>query len=168
MNFGNNLRQYRESAGYAQAKDFAAMLGIKYTTYIAYEQGREPKYNILCRIAAALNVTIDELLGYSPPNLYQTCKKRLNDIGLDIYEEPDGKILVKLDEKGCKDEELKRIYDTAKIEKLGLPNKAAVVELVKTAELTALKSGFRDALLTLLLPWFIVAGTQNANDKCNS
>ena len=100
--------------------------------------------------------------------MYQICKKKLKDIGLDIYEEPDGKILLRLDEKGCKDEELRRIYDTAKIEKLGLPNKAAVVELVKTAELTTLKSGFRDALLTLLLPWFIVAGTQNANDKGNS
>lgn len=66
--FSDNLRRYREAAGYSQAKDFAAALGVKYSTYIGYEaQGREPKYDILCKIAAALHVSTDELLGHTQP-----------------------------------------------------------------------------------------------------
>lgn len=69
MSFQDNLRQYREKAG-INAKDFAAQLGIKYTTYTAYEnQGREPKYDVLCKIAAALHVSIDELMDYKPDRL---------------------------------------------------------------------------------------------------
>ena len=95
MNFGDNLRQYRERAGYAQAKDFAAMLGIKYTTYIAYEQGREPKYDILCRIATILNATTDELLGYSRDSTKENIRyARENDFI--VQNEPDGSFLVKL------------------------------------------------------------------------
>ena len=64
MSFQENLRHYREKAGYKQAKDFARILNISYTTYIAYEnQGREPKFNVLCKIADLLNVSTDELLG---------------------------------------------------------------------------------------------------------
>ena len=64
MNFQDKLRQYREQAGYKQAKDFAEKIGIPYTTYLGYEnQGREPKYELLCKIATALNCTTDELLG---------------------------------------------------------------------------------------------------------
>ena len=95
MNFGDNLRQYRERAGYAQAKDFAAMLGIKYTTYIAYEQGREPKYDILCRIAAALNVTTDELLGYSQDKTKENIRYARNNEFL-VEEDGKGGFLVKL------------------------------------------------------------------------
>ena len=64
MQFQENLRAYREKAGYT-AKEFAALLDIKYSTYAAYEnQGREPKYNTLVKIASALHVTTDDLLGY--------------------------------------------------------------------------------------------------------
>lgn len=95
MNFGDNLRQYRERAGYAQAKDFAAMLGIKYTTYIAYEQGREPKYNILCRIASALNVTTDELLGHDL-NKYRENIRYATINGFPTRGEADGGFTVKV------------------------------------------------------------------------
>lgn len=62
MNFQSNLRKYREGLGIT-AKDFAKQLGINYTTYANYEnQGREPKYETLCKIAAALHVSIDDLL----------------------------------------------------------------------------------------------------------
>ncbi len=65
MSFQDNLRRYRERQGIT-AKDFAAQLGIKYTTYANYEnQGREPKYDTLCRIAAALHVSIDELMDFN-------------------------------------------------------------------------------------------------------
>lgn len=67
--FQDNLKKYRDRLGIT-AKDFAAQIGIPYTTYTAYEnQGREPKYDTLCKIAAALNVSIDELLGYKVDKL---------------------------------------------------------------------------------------------------
>ena len=66
MNFKDNLKKYRESAGITSAKDFATALGIPYQTYLNYEnKGTEPKYDTLCKIAATLGVTTDELLGYS-------------------------------------------------------------------------------------------------------
>ena len=73
--FQENLKRFREKAGIT-AKDFAALLGIKYTTYMAYEnEGREPKQEALCKIAAALHVSIDELLAYKPDTLarWQKC-----------------------------------------------------------------------------------------------
>lgn len=67
--FQENLRRLRERAGIT-AKDFAEQIGIKYTTYMAYEnEGREPKQETLCKIAAALHVSIDELLGFVPDKL---------------------------------------------------------------------------------------------------
>ena len=45
MGFQENLRHYREKAGYKSAKDFANTLGIQPNTYVGYEvRGREPKY----------------------------------------------------------------------------------------------------------------------------
>lgn len=62
--FKDNLKYMREKVGYTSAKDFAKSLKIPYTTYLGYEnQGREPKYDLLCKIATALNCTTDELLG---------------------------------------------------------------------------------------------------------
>lgn len=64
MSFQDNLRKYRERQGIT-AKELATQLGLKYTTYANYEnQGKEPKYDTLCKIAAALHVTTDDLLGY--------------------------------------------------------------------------------------------------------
>lgn len=64
MSFKENLRKYRELAGYPTAKEFARVLAnTSYDAYIGYEnKGREPKYSILVEIAQKLNVTIDELL----------------------------------------------------------------------------------------------------------
>ena len=67
MNFPENLKKYRKAAGYALAKDFAAFLGLPYSTYIGYETGaREPRQDMLCRIADALHVSPSELLGFAP------------------------------------------------------------------------------------------------------
>lgn len=69
MSFQDNLRYYREKLGLT-AKDFAARLNINYGTYAGYEtQGREPKYDVLCRIATALNVSIDDLIGHTEHDL---------------------------------------------------------------------------------------------------
>ncbi len=69
MQFQENLKYYREKAGYKTAKDFSKALKISYTTYFAYEnQGREPKYEILCQIADLLNISLDDLVGRTPAN----------------------------------------------------------------------------------------------------
>ena len=153
--FQDNLRQYREKLG-INAKDFAAQIGVKYTTYINYEtQGREPRYDILIRIAAALNVSIDELLGHKSPSDYENYKKRLKQIGLDIYEEPDGKILVRLNEKGTKEHELVKAYEHMNLYEKGLPNRQALMQLVDNATAAIFQGPFRDAIMArLVLPWY--------------
>lgn len=64
MSFQENLKYYRERAGYKSAKEFANTLGIPPNTYVGYEvRGREPKYTTLCKIADLLQVSTDDLLG---------------------------------------------------------------------------------------------------------
>ena len=66
MNFQDNLRRCREAAGFSSARAFAEYVNIPYTTYLNYEnKNAEPKYDTLCKIAAALGVSTDELLGNS-------------------------------------------------------------------------------------------------------
>ena len=58
-----NLKILRESMKMTQ-KDFAASLGIGYTTYNGYETGaREPKPDFWIAVAQKYNVTIDYLMG---------------------------------------------------------------------------------------------------------
>lgn len=65
MNFAENLRKYRKSAGYS-SKELADTLKIKYTTYLNYENAdTEPRYETLLKIADVLNVSTDDLLGYA-------------------------------------------------------------------------------------------------------
>ena len=65
MKFSKNLKRFRKNAGYT-AKELAQKLELPYTTYAAYEnQDREPKFDTLMKIAAALHVSIDELIGYT-------------------------------------------------------------------------------------------------------
>ena len=96
MSFQENLRLYRERAGYTQAKEFAAAIGLKYTTYIAYEnQGKEPKYDTLRRIAAALNVSTDMLLGVSGISDYEEYRQLLERSGCEVTEDA-GRVIVSL------------------------------------------------------------------------
>lgn len=67
--FQDNLRHYREKAGYKKQTDFAKAIGLPYTTYLNYEKaGREPKYETLVKIADKLGITTDELLGVKQDN----------------------------------------------------------------------------------------------------
>lgn len=62
-NFKENLRKYRENLNLSQ-KEFAEKLDINATTYRNYENSsREPDYDTLIKIAHALDVSIDTLLG---------------------------------------------------------------------------------------------------------
>lgn len=66
INLSKNLRYYREQAGYKTAKEFVDVLKIPYNTYTAYEnQNREPKLDLLIKMASLLHVSIDDLVGYS-------------------------------------------------------------------------------------------------------
>jgi transcriptional regulator with XRE-family HTH domain len=63
--FGTNLKRIRKATG-KSAKDFAESVGLNYPTYVAYENGRrEPQYSTLCEIAAKLEVTPNDLLGFT-------------------------------------------------------------------------------------------------------
>ena len=60
MSFHENLRYYREKAGYT-TKELANLLNISANTYAGYEiREREPKYQMLCKIADLLNISTDE------------------------------------------------------------------------------------------------------------
>lgn len=65
MTFGLRLKHYRDKQGFS-GKAFAEKIGVPYQTYMGYEnKGTEPKQEILIKIAAALNITTDDLLGVS-------------------------------------------------------------------------------------------------------
>ncbi len=60
---GDRLRVIRRSAG-MNMKEFAAAMGIKYTTYAGYEQGaHEPGAAFLAQTAQQWHTTVDYLLG---------------------------------------------------------------------------------------------------------
>ena len=89
MSFQENLKYYREKAGYKQAKDFAQILNIPYSTYVGYEsKNREPKYEMLCKIADLLEVSTDDLLGRTSNilgnNEDENLQKELTNILLSI------------------------------------------------------------------------------------
>lgn len=83
MTFQERLRYYRERAGYKSAKEFAQKLGMGYTTYVAYEnKDREPRYEVLCKIARLLDTTPNDLLGFSEKDELQKCIDLCNDSGI--------------------------------------------------------------------------------------
>lgn len=82
MSFRDNLKIFREQAGYTQAKEFAQDLGIPYTRYMAYEnKGSFPNEPTLVAIAKALNVSVDELLGVPSKSAFFKCKKIVEKAG---------------------------------------------------------------------------------------
>lgn len=85
MSFKENLISLRK-ATCKNAKEFAKLAGIIYTTYVSYEKGAWPNEENLVKIAAALNVSIDQLLNYS----IDSARREANLAkwaGLDVKEE---------------------------------------------------------------------------------
>lgn len=68
MSLQDNLKLLRMKLGYNQAKDFAKFAGIPYSSYSAYERGSWPNEENLIKLARALKVSIDTLIGYSLEN----------------------------------------------------------------------------------------------------
>ena len=59
----SNIKLIREKSGKTQ-KECADILSITLRAWQGYEQGiREPKYEVLCKIADLFNVSLDYLLG---------------------------------------------------------------------------------------------------------
>lgn len=85
MAFQENLIKLRKKAGYS-ARSFSKVLNIPYTTYLAYEKtDREPKYDLLIKIANILNVSVDELIGKISNNKDERLKQDI-DILLSPFE----------------------------------------------------------------------------------
>ena len=73
MYFAENLRVYRERMKLSR-KEIAALLSISIQAYGHYENGeREPKLEMLVKIATLLHVSVDDLLGYKV-DTYGHCK----------------------------------------------------------------------------------------------
>ena len=63
----NRIRELREARGINQS-ELAQILGVRQNTLSTWETGRyEPDGEMLKKIAAALNVSVDYLLGGDPP-----------------------------------------------------------------------------------------------------
>lgn len=66
MAFKDNLRRFREQAGFT-SKQMADKLNISYNTYLNYENlSSEPRYTLLCQIARILKTSPNELLDFDP------------------------------------------------------------------------------------------------------
>lgn len=64
MKFSDNITEFRNRNNLTR-KQMADTLGISLSTYTNYEAGnRSPNIDMLPKIAAALHVSIDDLLGY--------------------------------------------------------------------------------------------------------
>ena len=96
MSLRDNLRYYREKSGFS-ARKFAAHIGIPYNTYANYEiKGTWASEENLNKIARALNVSFNDLLG-SRTDAFSYYKERIEKDGVGIVKETeDGKVLVTL------------------------------------------------------------------------
>lgn len=86
MKFSENLRRYREQAGFKSAKEFADLIGVQYSTYVNYENSdREPRFDIVSKIAKALNISIDQLMGFEKPeDKIQRYRQKLQNLGFSV------------------------------------------------------------------------------------
>ena len=82
--FSQNLKAFRIKRNMS-VRAFSQALSIPYTTYSNYEAGGEPKIDTLIKIADYLNISIDELLGYTP-NEYEKTKEFLESLGITVSE----------------------------------------------------------------------------------
>lgn len=148
MSFQENLKYYREKAGYKQAKDFAKVLDIPYSTYIGYEvRNREPKYQTLCKIADLLNVSTDELLGRTS-NILGNNEDTTAKIIIDNLLKKDDKITpqtvpIRFQLKNIEDNTL--YFDLVPTNTSMSVDKAALIEFINSLDIIKSKT-FQDLL----------------------
>lgn len=91
MQLNERLQLLREKAGYENAKLFAKAINMPYSTYSTYESGKsEPKATALIKIATALHVSVDELLGYHVDDFDKAAALFHEATGLNIKEIDNG------------------------------------------------------------------------------
>lgn len=114
MAFQENLKRYREMAGYKSAKDFAKELNIPYATYMGYEnKNAEPKYSLLIQIASKLGVTTDELLGVPQKTNYSYFLLMTAQFSIRILSKKVVKEITKNNERNEKEKELDLVHVVA-------------------------------------------------------
>lgn len=91
MTFAERLRYYREKANYSQ-KELAEIIHIPFGTYNNYEtKGYEPKIDILIKLATALNIDVNTLVGFQ-----QTSEEMLTRY-LQQYMDVTNNVIIKVD-----------------------------------------------------------------------
>lgn len=107
-----NLKLLRDMRNMNQ-KEFAASLGISYTTYNGYETGaRDPKSDFWIAVAEKYGVSIDWLMGFEPaagskkaPSLSDEAMKIAKDYSsLDSWGRTSVRELVSTEKQRCEDE----------------------------------------------------------------
>ena len=89
MTFGENLKKARKNKGFTQ-KDLAEIVGVKRSTIAGYEsKNQEPSYEVLKKIAKALDCSIDTLLAVD----YNNYKISENNITKEIIHNNELKLL---------------------------------------------------------------------------
>lgn len=90
LDFGINLKKLREKLG-RTTKDVAKSANIPYPSYMRYEAGtNQPTAPVIIAIAKALNITTDELLGYTPnADKLTKLKQELASLGFSVSEHED-------------------------------------------------------------------------------
>lgn len=82
MNFSANLKKIRKSLNLTQGK-LASIIKVSQRTISHYENGdNEPELIIVCRLADAFKISIEDLLGYDPssdPDRYTELRALTND-----------------------------------------------------------------------------------------
>lgn len=100
LSFKENLKKYREQAGYASAKEFADALELPYQKYMNYEnKGSEPKYDVLCKISQLLKVSTDELLGNELIDELTKYLNLCNSLGIEAERSTDEVVYITIPDK---------------------------------------------------------------------
>lgn len=146
MALRDNLKRLREQQGMT-GKEFAASIGISYTTYMNYEnsnpeKARWPSEETLVKIAAALHVSLDDLLGYHALGKIKgiDVSKYFNDLGFWITPSSwEGWVIVSANEPGH--EELDNLFSVPRndLEKIMIATEADAQKFKRSKLLAALK-----------------------------
>ena len=91
MTFAERLRYYREKAKLSQ-KDLSDKINIPFQTYNNYEtKGIEPKIDIIIKLAMALGIDVNTLVGFQPNNV-QDVKRLLESYGFSVIHIDDKEV----------------------------------------------------------------------------
>lgn len=140
MTFGDRLKMYREEKGYTQ-EELAEMIGVAKSTITGYEKGnRKPDVPKIKKLAKALGITGDELLG---TGLQKKTAPLYSSEALQVAKDYDG-----LDRWGKQvvrsviDDEMERCEDEARfLEELNEPDEPKVINLFDEGSAAGLALG---------------------------